>query len=101
MSDYIESLPSDETPLTDTESVLLSEILKSDDTPITKFFRELREPLIIAVMFILMSLSQITDLIGSAIPYSTSSTHAMMGIKCALIIGAWFVYKNFSLTKSL
>ena len=99
MSDYIESLPTDEIPLSEPESVLLYNILKSDDSPFKRILSELRDPLIIGCLFIIMNLPQITDIIASIVPYSKTSTSAMLGIKCFIIIIIWFIYKNYNLTR--
>jgi hypothetical protein len=94
MSDYIESLPSDETPLSDTETILLRDILKSDNSTFKKFFIELREPLLIAMGFFLLSLTQVTEFIARLLPYANSSAMAMLAVKSFVLGLLWFLYKN-------
>ena len=94
MSDFIESLPSDEAPLSDAEQALLNNIIKDDSSGIRKVIIEFRDPLLIAVMFVLLSLPQVSDFIGRVLPYANSSFLAMIAIKAAVFSVIWLLIKN-------
>lgn len=94
MSDYIESLPMDEEPMKPEEKQIMDTILKKDASKIQKFISELKLPLIVGVLFLIINSPQITNFMRDNIAYVRGSEMSLLCLKVIIFMVAVFVYNN-------
>lgn len=97
MSDYIESLPTDDLPLNSTETKFMENILKNDKTSFELFLSEMKLVLIFGVLFLIINTPQVSDFIQNTIPYANSSKMSLLCFKCLLFMLLVFIYNNCNL----
>jgi hypothetical protein len=97
MSDYIASLPTDETPLTTSESELVEEILKKDTGMVYKLLKDLQDPLFGGILFILLNLPFVKSMIEEFVPYAKSSEVSSLLFRVLLFVVLFFFFKNLGL----
>lgn len=95
MADPINILPMDEEPLTSNEKNMMEAITKSQQTSFHRFIHELRQPLIYAVLFVLLNLSQTNNLIQGIVPYAQRSDEALLITKTVIFISVILFSKNY------
>lgn len=102
MSDFIATLPVDEHPMTQDEKHFLSQVLQETSSTLTikSFISELRIPLIVGILFLILGMPQVSEFIRASVPYARSSDSSLLIFKTGLIIVLIFVIINFSLTRS-
>lgn len=100
MSDYIDSLATDNDPVSQSEKVLINSIFKSDEPAIQKFILELKLPIIIGIFFMIISSPQVTNFIKHTVPYARSSDVSLLCFKTILFIILVFVYNNCNIVMS-
>ena len=97
MADYIESLPTDDAPLNSDEVQVMNTLFKKDANMIQKCLNEIKLPLIVAIVFILLSTSHVTDFIRNTVPYAKSSETSLLAFKTLLFMVIVFIYNNCNL----
>jgi hypothetical protein len=97
MSDYIESLPTDETTLNKNDEILMKNILKNDKSTLQKFITDLKLPMIMGGLFLILSAPQTSDFIKHIVPYAKSSETSLLTFKTFILMIVVFFYNNCNL----
>lgn len=98
-SDILEQLPVDKISPTPEELNIIDTLFTQHKKEVNVIFSELKDCLIIAILFILFSLHQLDDIIKKFIPITRTSVYILLLIKViAIIIIYWFI-KHFYLAK--
>lgn len=97
MSDYIDSLPTDDAPLNSEEVQVMNTLFKKDANLFQKFMNEIKLPLIVAVVFITLSMPQVSEFIRNTVPYAKSSETSLLAFKTLLFMVIIFIYNNCNL----
>ncbi len=97
MTDYLESLPTDEYPMDATESHLFNDLIKVESGGYFKLFHELRYAFIAGVLFFILNMDMVDSVLQSTIPYAKSSTTSLLFCKSALFMIAIFLLQNYHL----
>jgi hypothetical protein len=92
--DYIESLPTDNEPLNPEEKQFAETILQKDATKFHKFLAELKLPLIIGILFLIINSPQVSNFLRDNVAYAKSSEMSLLCFKAALFMTAVFIYNN-------
>ena len=101
MSDPIENLPIPQTPVhpNHNELKIVDTIFKENRPMTDRIVHEFKEPAIIALLFIIVSMPQIDEMIAKFIPSIAGSPYMILGLK-AIVLGLMFwLIKNFVLAK--
>ena len=81
LGDNIYQLPVDEQPVTDHDTQIINTVFRKERSSIQALASELKEPLIIGILFILLSSSKSDDLVKKVIPYANNSHVGLIIIK--------------------
>ena len=99
MSDYINTLPTDDDPLNPSESNIMNIITGKDgsgDTAMLRILNEMKIPIVIGILFLLVSTSQFTDILRTCIPFTGKNDTHMLMMKTVVFIILVFVLMNCS-----
>lgn len=91
MGDSLQTLPTDQQPMDPHEQHLLNTIFKEETSSITNLFQELRLPIIVGVLFLILSLPQWNNLLQSVIPYTNKSQSSLIVFKTFVFIIVVFI----------
>ena len=97
MSDFIESLPTDNGPVRSDEEEILGEILKNDKTSFQKFIGDLKDPILGGVLFIVLNIPFVKQLISDFVPYAKSSEMSSLVFRLVLFVVLFFLIQNINL----
>ena len=98
--DLIETLPVDKDFLhSDRQIQIANTLFRENEKMVNVLAKELKESLIICLLFILFCLPQVDTFIRKIVPKANDSYVILMGIKCIGVILAFYIIKNFNLTK--
>lgn len=97
MSDYIQSLPTDETPVTSVETEIVNDILKNDTSLIFKLLSDMKDPLLGGILFVFLNLTPVKDFIESIVPYAKSSEISSLIFRLIVFVILFFFLKNLAL----
>lgn len=97
MSDYIQSLPTDDTPVTSVENEIVNDILKNDTSLIFKLLTDMKEPILGGILFVFLNLPVVKDFIESMVPYAKSSEISSLLFRLVVFIILFFFLKNLAL----
>ena len=97
--DDIISLPTDDTQPTPVELEIMNNLFKENKSLFSKLFDELKEPLIVAILFILFNLGYTTNVIHSLLPITNSSDIFLVIAKAFFIMLAFWIVKHFKLAR--
>lgn len=98
-SDYIEQLPSDDSPITRDELDIIETVFKKDTQPVSKILLELKDSLIVSVLVLLILMLNIDEYIGRIYPPLGSSKLFLSMVK-AIFAGIIFYFiKNINTLK--
>lgn len=98
--ELIDSLPIDKNFLHTEQQLRVADVVfKQHENTVNAVARELKEGIVIAILFVLFSSSQVDDLIKRVFSVANSSTIALMGIKCVALVLVFYLIKNFSLSR--
>jgi hypothetical protein len=98
-SDLLSSLPTDKSPPTNDEIQAINLIFKQNKTSIGVIFSELKESLLVGILFILFCIPQIDDLIKRFIPITQNSVYILILLKSILVMCLFWILKHFYLAK--
>jgi hypothetical protein len=96
MSDYLESLPTDEFPMDANESRLFNDLVRADTGKFLDFFHEIRQAVLIGVLFFVMQLEPTDTAFHAMIPYAKTSKTSLLFCKTAAFIAIVFMVQNYS-----
>jgi hypothetical protein len=94
--DSIEQLPVDNSQY---NKELANVLFKEKDT-INTVFNELKESLIIVILFIIFCSKNVDDLIIKFYPAAGTNPTTLILIKCVAVIFFFYVFKNFRLSRN-
>jgi hypothetical protein len=97
MTDYLESLPTDEYPMDATESNIFDNLVKADTSGYFKLFHELRSAIVAGILFFILSIEAVETIIQNVVPYAKSSRTSLLFCKTALFIVCMFIVQNYHL----
>ena len=80
--DLIESLPEDDSVYNEN----LANVIFKQEKTVNSVFKELKDAIIIALLFVVFSSDQLENFIKSIYPQAGNSKIVMTGLKCALIV---------------
>lgn len=92
--DYIDSLPTDEEPLKPEEKHIADTILKKDATKFQTFIQELKLPLFVGIVFLVINSPQVSDFLRDNIAYARSSSMSLLCLKAVIMMIVVFIYNN-------
>jgi hypothetical protein len=98
-SDILEQLPVDKINPTPDEINIMNTLFTQHKKEVSVIFTELKDCLIIAILFILFSIPQLDDLIKKFIPITRTSFYILLLIKVAILIIIYWFIKHFYLAK--
>ena len=100
-SDDIENLPLDNTytPSHDEKQIVDSIFGMQDKSAINNIVNELKDLVIIAIIFVIFSLKNIDELIYKFVPASQNSVYILIGIKTIGFVVLFWIIKNFYLSR--
>ena len=97
--ELIESLPTDDTAYTKEQLEMAKILFKENEGNMNVLATELKDSLVICILFIIFSLRQTDELVKKIIPASQNSYIILMGIKCVGLVILFYIVKNFHLSR--
>lgn len=94
--DLIESLPEDDS----TYNENLANVIFKQQKTVKNVFKELKESIIIALLFVVFSSEQLENIIKNVYPAAGNNKIAMMVIKCVLVVFFFYLFKNFEFARA-
>lgn len=95
-SDLIEILPVDKTQPTYDELNVINTLFKTHNNTMNVLFNEIKETLIVGILFLLFSIPQIDDLFKKFIPISNNSIFFLILIKSLFVMLIFWLLKHFN-----
>ena len=96
MLDNLADLPTDEIQPGKDELVIVDKLFNSHESTFHKLLQEFKEPIILASVFIVLSLPIIDNFLGVIVPSTQNSAIIQISIKTLIFIVAYYVLKNFA-----
>lgn len=97
-SDIIEELPTDETVLTHDEIQIFDKLFKNEDD-LKKIFNELKDTILVGILFGIFSIEMINDIIYKYIPVSKKSVYMLIFVKILIVMVLYYFLKNMYLVR--
>jgi hypothetical protein len=94
--DLIESLPEDDSAYNEN----LANVIFKEQKTVKNVFKELKESIIIALLFVVFSSEQLENIIKNVYPASGNNRITMMVIKCVLVVFFFYLFKNFEFARA-
>jgi hypothetical protein len=95
MEDDIKNLPTDNIPVSESDSQLVSQFFTTKNG--IKVLSELTDVLLAGILFVILSLPQVSDLITKFVTYK--SPYVVLGIKVLVFMVTFYVLKNTGVLK--
>jgi hypothetical protein len=92
--DMIDQLPVDKSVPTQEEIELVDRLFEKRKSMFDKILYQLKDFLVLAVLYIIFSLPFIDNIITSIISSAATSSYILVGIKTLLFVGFYYVIKN-------
>jgi hypothetical protein len=96
--DLIQNLPVEKTQYTENQMKIANIVFKENQSVLSSIACELKEGVILSILFIVFSSPQLDAFIIKTIPNS-NNMFFMYGIKCTAIIILFYILKNFQLSR--
>lgn len=96
--DLIESLPTEKVTHTEEQKKVSDMLFVEKKSTISVILSELKEAVIICILFIIFSSEHVDNIIKKNIPNS-NNLFVLYGVKCAIIIILFYILKNFHLSQ--
>lgn len=97
--EMIDTLPTDNTTYTKSQLEIANLLFKENESTMDAVASEIKDALVISILFVIFSLNQIDELVHKIIPSSRSSYAILMGIKCICVVIIFYFVKNFQLSR--
>ncbi len=97
--DMIDSLPNDNTVLTHSETQIMEHLFKNHHTGIQEMMKNLQDLILMALIFMIISLPQVDDQIKRFVPTAANSVYILIMIKAVAFVGIYFILKNLYLVR--
>jgi hypothetical protein len=99
MSDSIDNLPYDQTPLSDNEMRIANTLFKEEQNMMDKLLLGSKDVILVAIILVLFSLPQLDEIIEKFIPPVSKSPYIKVGVKTLLFSLLYFIMKNMYLAR--
>ena len=96
--DLIQNLPLEKTQYTENQMKIANIVFKENQSALKAIASELRDAVVISILFVIFSSSQLDAFIVKTIPNS-NNIFVMYGVKCIIIIILFYILKNFQLSR--
>lgn len=96
--DLIEALPTEKVNHTEQQIKIANMLFRENKTLLNTISSELKDGIIICILFAIFSSPQVNDVIIKNIP-SSNNAFVLYGVKCIGIIILFYILKNFHLSK--
>lgn len=97
--DPLHNLPVDQTPPTTNEIQIVDKLFKNHQNALEKIMKEASDSFIVMILFVFISLPQISEIIERLVPSTKNSVYISVALK-ALIAGVLFwLIKHFYLSR--
>jgi len=97
--DPINQLPTDKNQPSLNEAKIINSLFEKNYTTVELVFDELKDSLIFAILFIIISLPQIDNMIYSVAPITKNSIYFMLGLKAIIIVALHWLIKYYYLSR--
>jgi hypothetical protein len=97
--DSIYSLPTDKSELSQPEMQIVETLFKHQHTTIQKMLMGIQDVLLVGLLFILFSFTQLDEFIIKLFPTTATSQYILLGIKTGCFMLSYFVLKNINLVR--
>ena len=98
--DLIKNLPVDKVQPSHEESQMMDILFKNTSSGgMNNIFKELKQSLIVGILFILFSIPQIDSLINKILPITASSVYILIIIKAIFIMVLYWIINHLYLAK--
>jgi hypothetical protein len=98
-ADSINSLPVNQIQPSHNELKIVNTLFEQHGKSINKIVSEAKGAVLVGVLFILFSLTQIDDLVMRIIPMASTSPYTLLFIKSGLMMSVYWLIKNFWLSR--
>lgn len=99
-ADLIKDLPTDKVQPSTDELQMMDILFKNTNSPgMNNLFKEIKDSLIIGILFILFSIPQIDTLFNKFIPITQTSSYILIFIKAIFIMALYWLIRHFYLAK--
>lgn len=97
MSDYIDSLPTDEIPLTHQENAVFHNyIVPEQTTSFIRLFNEFKGVLVVGILFFILNTQTASEFVQNTIPYAKTSPVSLLITKSGIFMAVLFLLKNLA-----
>lgn len=97
MSDYITSLPVDNSPISKQDSEIINSLIQPvEKHPFASLLDFMKNPLLGAFLFVLLSVSPVTSLLHDIMPYTASSEAASLLVRFIVFIVLFIFFQSNS-----
>ena len=98
--ELIDNLPEDKSAVHNEQQLQVAEMLfKDNESTVNVLAKELKDGIVIALLFILFDSQHVTDLIKKFFPASNASYLFLVGVKSVLVVLLFYIIKNFALSR--
>ena len=99
-ADLIKDLPTDKVQPSPDELQMMDILFKNANTPgMNNIFKEIKDSLIVGILFILLSIPQIDTLLNKFIPITQTSPYILILIKAVFIMALYWLIRHFYLAR--
>lgn len=99
MGDKIEQLPIDQTVPSHNEIRIVDSLFQQKKGIVDKILNNLKELLIIGILFIAFSLPSVDEMIRKLVPPTSTSPYILLGVKTICVMMLYFIINNFYLSR--
>jgi hypothetical protein len=99
MTDHIDKLPVDQNPVSHQEAQIVETLFKENKNEIKTTFEELKDSLMVGILFLVLSLPQTERLIQSFLP-STQNVYILIAIKTVVFVFFLYIIQNIVFAKT-
>lgn len=97
--DIINDLPADDMQPKHDEMYIVNSLFKQHEGTMSKIAGELKDLVVIGILFILFSLPQLDNIIKQIIPSAVNSIYILTGVKTLIVMALFWIIKYFYLSK--
>lgn len=100
LSDNINLLPTNKIAPTDVDSEISNKLFGEEKTLVQKIVSEGKGIILLALLFIVVSLPQLDDIIKKFIPITSTSSYILIGLKAIIFSVLYWIINNFYLARN-
>ena len=98
--DSIFELPIDQSLATRDEMQIIDTLFTKNASTLNKLAVEAKDPIIIGVLFVILSLPMVDNLITKFVPITNKSPYILVGVKALAIMVFYWLIKHFYLSRT-